>query len=53
MVMYMQEPEDEFTLATSPALSIALLVAVGVVMVIGVYPDPIVSLAQSSILIVQ
>ncbi|HEX9759178.1 MAG TPA: NADH-quinone oxidoreductase subunit N [Nitrospiria bacterium] len=53
MVMYMQEPEQEFELATSPAMSIALLVAVGVIMAIGVYPDPIVSYAQSSILNIQ
>ncbi len=50
MVMYMQEPEHEFDLASSPAISFALLIAVAVVMFIGVYPDPIVSYAQSSIL---
>jgi NADH-quinone oxidoreductase subunit N len=50
MVMYMEEPEHEFDLATSPAISFALLVAVGVVMVVGVYPEPVVHYAQSAVL---
>ena len=50
MVMYMQEPEHEFDLAISPSISFALLVAVGVVMVVGVYPEPVVHYAQSSTL---
>ena len=50
MVMYMKEPAGETVLATSPALSIALLVAVAVVVLIGIFPGPLIDYAQTAIL---
>ena len=50
MVMYMKEPAGEMKLAASPVLSIALLVAVAVVVLVGVFPGPLIDYAQTAIL---
>lgn len=50
MVMYMKEPVGKMALASSPALSIALLVAVVVVVLVGVFPGPLIDYAQTAIL---
>jgi len=54
MVMYMREPEASVTvhprLATSPALTLVLACALAGVVFFGLYPDPLVSLAQHAIL---
>lgn len=53
MVMYMKEPVGETMLAASPALSIALLVAVAVVVLVGVFPGPLIDYAQTAILSIR
>ncbi|MBI5198003.1 MAG: NADH-quinone oxidoreductase subunit N [Nitrospirae bacterium] len=50
MVMYMREPEQEFSLATSPALPIALTVSVIAVLFLGIFPAPLVDYALSVVL---
>jgi NADH-quinone oxidoreductase subunit N len=54
MVMYMREPEvstlESPQLVTSPALSIVLACAVAGVIVFGIFPNPLVSLALQSVL---
>ena len=54
MVMYMRDPEvstvESPHLVTSPALSIVLACAVAGVIVFGIYPNPLVSLAIQSVL---
>ncbi len=53
MVMYMKEPTGETKLAASPALSIALLVAVAVVVLVGIFPGPLIDYAQTAILSIR
>jgi NADH-quinone oxidoreductase subunit N len=53
MVMYMKEPAGETMLAPSPALSIALLVAVAVVVLVGIFPGPLIDYAQTAILAIR
>jgi NADH-quinone oxidoreductase subunit N len=54
MVMYMREPEvstlEAPQLVTSPALSIVLACAVAGVIVFGIFPNPLASLALQSVL---
>jgi NADH-quinone oxidoreductase subunit N len=54
MVMYMREPdfatEEPPQLVTSPALSLVLACAVAGVIVFGIFPNPLVSLALQSVL---
>lgn len=49
MVMYMKEPEKEYSLATSPAINIGLVATFLVILIVGVYPAPLISYAQSAI----
>ena len=51
MLMYMKEPEGEFDLSPSRAIYYVLGIAVIVVMVLGIYPGPIITLAQKAALI--
>jgi NADH-quinone oxidoreductase subunit N len=57
MLMYMREPEaaviDSPHLVTSPALSIVLACAVAGVILLGLYPNPVVSLALQSVLMLR
>jgi NADH-quinone oxidoreductase subunit N len=56
MVMYMREPEAsgiEPRLVASPALTVALACAFAGVLVFGVYPNPLVSLATQAVLILK
>jgi NADH-quinone oxidoreductase subunit N len=56
MVMYMREPEAsgiEPRLAVSPALTVALACAFAGVLVFGLYPNPLVSLATQAVLILK
>jgi NADH-quinone oxidoreductase subunit N len=57
MLMYMREPEagviDSPRLVTSPALSIVLACAVAGVILLGLYPNPVVSLALQSVLMLR
>jgi NADH-quinone oxidoreductase subunit N len=54
MVMYMREseaaPSLQPRLATSPALTMVLASAVAGVVLLGVYPDPLVSIASLAVL---
>jgi NADH-quinone oxidoreductase subunit N len=50
MVMYMREPEREFSFASSAALPIALAVALVAVISLGVFPAPLVDYALSAVL---
>ena len=57
MLMYMREPEasaaESSHLVTSPALSIVLACAVAGVIIFGLYPSPVVSLALQSVLLLK
>jgi len=57
MVMYMREPDvstlESPQLITSPALSVVLVCAVAGVIVFGVFPNPLVSLALQSVLFLK
>jgi NADH-quinone oxidoreductase subunit N len=57
MLMYMREPEsaviDSPHVVTSPALSIVLACAVAGVILLGLYPNPVVSLALQSVLMLR
>lgn len=46
--MYMRQPEGSEEVSTSPALYLALTAAVGVVVVFGIFADPMVRLAQAA-----
>ncbi len=50
MVMYMREPEREFAPASSQALPLALAVALAAVILLGIYPAPLVDFALSVVL---
>jgi NADH-quinone oxidoreductase subunit N len=50
MVMYMREPEREFSFVSSPALPIALTVSLVAVLFLGVYPAPLVDYALSVVI---
>jgi NADH-quinone oxidoreductase subunit N len=50
MVMYMREPSGEFDLATSPAMSVALVVTTLAVLIIGLYPAPLIDYTKAAIL---
>jgi len=54
MVMYMREPsstqELETRLALSPATTVVLACAVGGVVLLGIYPDPLVSVTLSAVI---
>jgi len=53
MVMYMKEPAGETKLAASPALSIALLVALAIVVLVGIFPGPLIDYAQTATLFIR
>ena len=56
MVMYMREPETagtESRLVSSPALTVALACAFAGVLVFGLYPNPLVSIATQAVLILK
>jgi len=56
MIMYMREPEAagvESRLAVSPALTVALVCAFAGVLIFGLYPNPLVSLATQAVLILK
>jgi NADH-quinone oxidoreductase subunit N len=46
MYMYMREPKETVALSTSPALGLALFIAVVAVIAIGVIPSSVVNLAH-------
>ena len=50
MLMYMKEPLGPVTVVSSPAVKVALWVAVLVTLALGVYPAPLVDYAQSALL---
>jgi NADH-quinone oxidoreductase subunit N len=47
--MYMSEPEGELEIVTSPMLKIAMVIAVGAVLYLGMYPSGILDFARNSI----
>ena len=49
MVMYMKDPDREYSLALSPAINFGLITALLVILIIGIYPVPLISYAQSAI----
>ena len=57
MLMYMREPEasvaEPSRLVPSPALSIVLACAVSGVIIFGLFPNPVVSLALQSVLLLK
>ena len=53
MFMYMQEPRNEGRMLVSYPTGLAIVIAVGVVILVGVYPDPIVSWVQHSTIYIQ
>ena len=50
VVMYMQEPETEHVLTLNPGLKLVLVFSILFVLILGVYPEPLVDYAQSAIL---
>ncbi len=50
MLMYMKEPEARTSYEVSPAVTVAMWVALLVVLGLGVYPGPLVEYAQSALL---
>jgi NADH-quinone oxidoreductase subunit N len=50
MVMYMREPSGDFDLATSPATSVALVVTTLAVLLIGLFPAPLIDYTKAAIL---
>jgi NADH-quinone oxidoreductase subunit N len=48
VLMYMKEPTSELTLTTSFPLRLALAATAAVILVLGVYPAPLLDLAQVS-----
>ncbi len=50
VMMYMREPEDDARLAPSLGQRLAILTCIAFTLVFGIYPQPIVALAQRSIL---
>ena len=50
MVMYMQEPDGNVTLTTSPPAIVALAVAAVAVVVLGIYPAPIIDFTDQAVL---
>ncbi len=49
VAMFMKKPPDTVPLATSPGLSMALGVTLGLTLLIGIYPQPFIILAQEAI----
>ncbi len=49
MLMYMYDPKEEISLVQSPALGLALALSVTAVLVIGVFPSPVVEFARMSV----
>jgi len=49
MIMYMYDSKEEISLVQSPALALALAVSVTAVLVIGVYPGPVLEFARASV----
>lgn len=49
MMMYMQEPEGPFSLSSSSALTIALVVTSLGTLLIGLYPEPLIRVAVESV----
>ncbi|MEK6691686.1 MAG: NADH-quinone oxidoreductase subunit N [Nitrospirota bacterium] len=49
MYMYMQDPEQEITLTTSPAMGLALIITTAGTLIIGVLPSFLVDFAKRSI----
>jgi len=49
MLMYMYDPKEEISLVQSPALALALAFSVTAVLVIGVYPAPVLEFARASV----
>lgn len=48
-VMYMDDPEGEFDLATSPGMSLAMAIAVVAVIYLGMYPADVIEFAKISV----
>ncbi len=49
VAMFMKKPPDTVPLATSPGLSVALGVTLGMTLIVGVYPQPFIVLAREAI----
>ncbi len=49
MVMYMKDSDKEYSLASSPAMSVALIIALLVILTVGIYPAPLIGYAQSAV----
>jgi NADH-quinone oxidoreductase subunit N len=49
VVMFMKKPLDTVPLATSPGISVALGVTLGMTLIVGVYPQPFIVLARAAI----
>ena len=49
VVMFMKKPLDTVPLATSPGISVALGVTLGMTLIVGVYPQPFIVLAREAI----
>ncbi|HXN07311.1 MAG TPA: NADH-quinone oxidoreductase subunit N [Nitrospiria bacterium] len=49
MVMYMKETDREYLLATGPGISTALVAALIFILAVGVYPAPLIALAQAAV----
>ncbi len=50
VVMFMKRAPDNVPLATSPGVSLALATALGLTLIIGIYPEPFIVLAREAIL---
>ncbi len=48
--MYMKEPEAEITLSTTPSIGLAACFSVLMVILIGIFPQPIIEFARSTLL---
>jgi NADH-quinone oxidoreductase subunit N len=49
VAMFMKKPPDTVPLATSPGVSLALGVTLGMTLIVGVYPQPFIVLAQEAV----
>jgi NADH-quinone oxidoreductase subunit N len=49
VAMFMKKPLDTVPLATSPGVSVALGITLGMTLIVGVYPQPFIVLARAAI----
>jgi len=49
VAMFMKKPLDAVPLATSPGVSVALGITLGMTLIVGVYPQPFIVLAREVI----